>query len=176
MLEQKNSYLKFQLEQLKSAIHISRKESFISWAISQASWSWPAKSYSYWIGTNQREKHQDRKDLPSHLSVNKIVLALIQNIEGIRCIYQKITDELEYAPAINRYIKNKYIAHWNEKANQNYLLWLSPDSKMYDRIESSNSNHHRQICGPSSTLQADTAIFMRSCRDVAFPKLIISRY
>jgi transposase len=59
--------------------------------------------------------------LPSHLPVNEIVLEPTENIEGMKCIGQEITDELEYAPAklfINRYIRNKYVAPSDEKGNQ----------------------------------------------------------
>ncbi len=59
--------------------------------------------------------------LPSHLAVNEIILEPTENIEGMTCIGQEITDELEYAPAklfINRYIRNKYVAPANEKGSQ----------------------------------------------------------
>lgn len=44
-----------------------------------------------------------------------------ENIDGMKCIGQEITDELEYTPAklfINRYIRNKYVAPVDEKGNQ----------------------------------------------------------
>ncbi|MDI5950348.1 hypothetical protein QLS91_11725 [Flavobacterium sp. LB2P84] len=59
--------------------------------------------------------------LPSHLPINEIILEPTENIEGMKCIGQEITDELEYAPVklfINRYIRNKYVAPADEKGNQ----------------------------------------------------------
>jgi transposase len=133
-LEQENSYLKFQIEQFKRAMYGSKKERFIAsenpeqlaipFEIDEQEVVAAIESVKEQI-TYEREKpaknHQGRMALPSHLPVNEIVLEPTENIEGMKCIGQEITDELEYAPAklfINRYIRNKYIAPADEKGNQ----------------------------------------------------------
>lgn len=133
-LEQEVSYLKFQIEQFKRAMYGSKKERFIAsenpeqlaipFEIDEQEVAVAVESVKEQI-TYQREKsakkHQGRMALPSHLAVNEIVLEPIENIEGMKCIGQEITDELEYAPAklfINRYIRNKYVTTADEKANQ----------------------------------------------------------
>lgn len=133
-LEQENSYLKFQIEQFKRAMYGSKKERFIAsenpeqlaipFEVDQQEVVAAIESIKEQI-TYEREKaakqHRGRMALPSHLPVKEIVLEPTQNIEGMKCIGQEITDELEYAPAklfINRYIRNKYVAPVDEKGNQ----------------------------------------------------------
>lgn len=133
-LEQENSYLKFQIEQFKRAMYGSKKERFIAsenpeqlaipFEIDQQEVAQAVESVKEQI-TYEREKtskkHQGRMALPSHLEVKEIILEPTQNVEGMKCIGQEITDELEYAPAklfINRYIRNKYISEADDKGNQ----------------------------------------------------------
>lgn len=133
-LEQEVSYLKFQIEQFKRAMYGSKKERFIAsenpeqlaipFEIDEQEVAQAVESVKEQI-TYEREKaskkHQGRMALPSHLAVNEIILEPIENIEGMKCIGQEITDELEYTPAklfINRYIRNKYVAPVDEKGNQ----------------------------------------------------------
>ena len=133
-LDQENSYLKFQIEQFKRVMYGSKKERFIAsenpeqlaipFEIDEQEVAQAVESVKQQI-TYEREKegkkHQGRMALPSHLAVNEIILEPTENVEGMKCIGQEITDELEYAPAklfINRYIRNKYITPADEKGNQ----------------------------------------------------------
>lgn len=133
-LEQEVSYLKFQIEQFQRAMYGSKKERFIAsenpeqlaipFEIDEQEVADAVELVKEQI-TYEREKsakkHQGRMALPSHLPVNEIVLEPIENIQGMKCIGQEITDELEYIPAklfINRYIRNKYVTARDEKSNQ----------------------------------------------------------
>jgi transposase len=133
-LEQEVAILKFRIEQFERAMYGSKKERFIAsenpeqltipFEIDEQEVAEAVESVKEQI-TYEREKsakkHQGRMALPSHLPVNEIVLEPTENVEGMKCIGQEITDELEYSPAklfINRYIRNKYVAPADEKGNQ----------------------------------------------------------
>jgi transposase len=134
-LEQQVSYLKFQLEQFKRAMFGSKRERFISLEI-PGQFLLPfdvneqeileavevvVEQISYQRKKAEKTPHQGRLALPSHLPVNEIVLEPTENVEGLKCIGQEITDELEYTPGklfINRFIRNKYITEENQEGNQ----------------------------------------------------------
>ena len=132
---QKNSYLKFQIEQFKRAMYGSKKERFIAsenpeqlsipFEVDEKKVTEAVETVVEEI-TYERKKagsknHPGRLALPSHLLVNEIILEPTENVEGLESIGQEITDELEYSPAklyINRYIRNKYITPEDEQGNQ----------------------------------------------------------
>jgi transposase len=104
-LEQEVSYLKFQIEQFKRAMYGSKKERFVAsgnpeqlaipFEVDEHEIVAAIESVKEQI-TYQREKakskHQGRMALPSHLAVNEIILEPTENIEGMKCIGQEITD------------------------------------------------------------------------------------
>lgn len=138
-LSQEVSYLKFQLEQFKRAMYGSKKERFIAtenpeqlilpFEIDQQEATQAVEAVVEEI-TYQRQKasvknHPGRLALPSHLPVHEIILNPTENTEGLKCIGQEVTDELEYTPAtlhINRYIRNKYITPENELGTQQAII------------------------------------------------------
>ncbi len=133
-LSQEVDLLKFQLEQFKRAMYGSKKERFIAsenpeqlpipFEVDENEVAQAVEAVKEQI-TYERQKsakkHQGRMALPSHLPVEEIILEPSKNVEGLKCIGQEITDELEYTPAkifIKRYIRNKYITPTDEAGNQ----------------------------------------------------------
>ena len=58
-----------------------------------------------------RENHHGRLELPSHLPVEEIIIEPKESTEGLKCIGQEVTSELDYIPAkllVRKYIRNKY--------------------------------------------------------------------
>lgn len=61
--------------------------------------------------TSSRENHHGRLELPSHLPVEEIHLEPEQDTNGLKCIGQEITNELDFTPAklfVRKYIRNIY--------------------------------------------------------------------
>ncbi len=72
-----------------------------------------------------RKEHPGRMQLPDHLPVNEIILNPTEDITGMVCIGQEITEELDYTAAklhINRYIRKKFITPEDDKANQKQVI------------------------------------------------------
>ena len=58
-----------------------------------------------------RENHHGRLELPSHLPVEEVIIEPKESTEGLKCIGQEVTSELDYIPAkllVRKYIRNKY--------------------------------------------------------------------
>jgi transposase len=133
-LEQENNYPKFQIEQFKRAMYGFKKERFIAsenpeqlsipFEIDEKEVAQAVESVKEQISYERKtasKKHQGPMALSSHVALKEIILEPTENVEGMKCIGQEITDELEYAHAklfINRYIRNKYVITADEKGNQ----------------------------------------------------------
>ena len=135
---QEIKYLKHQIEQYKRILFGTKSERFLSneilnqltlpFEINQEEVAQEVEKVKETI-TYEREKttkkHPGRMVLPSHLPVNEIFVEPTENVEGLKCIGQEITDELEHTPAkfvINRYIRNKYIKPQDEQGKQEILI------------------------------------------------------
>ncbi len=120
--EEKIKYLQFEIDQMKRLMFGAKRERFISNtdlgqmtlpfdvpqepAIEQ-----PVEKIEYTRTKPSRENHHGRLELPSHLPVEEIVIEPEQSTEGLKCIGQEITSELDYTPArlfVRKYIRNKY--------------------------------------------------------------------
>jgi transposase len=125
--------LRFQLEQLKRMLFGSKRERFES--TDQLSLSFDiepeiieaeiVKETVTYERTKARKPHPGRLALPSHLSVNEIVLEPAEDVTGMVCIGKETTDELEITPAkafINRYIRFIYITPENENGDQKQII------------------------------------------------------
>ena len=69
--------------------------------------------------------HPGRMELPTHLPVVEIILEPTEDVSGMTCIGNEITQELEYTPAklyINKYIRPVYIKKEDEKGNQTQVI------------------------------------------------------
>ena len=61
--------------------------------------------------TSSRENHHGRLELPSHLPVEEIHLEPEQDTNGLKCIGQEVTSELDFTPAklfVRKYFRNIY--------------------------------------------------------------------
>lgn len=122
--EEKVKYLEFQLNELKRLIFGAKRERFISnAAVNQLTLPFeveeiPAaenapelEKITYTREKAKRVNHPGRIDFPSHLPVVEIHIKPDQSTEGLICIGQEITTELELEPGrlfLNKYIRNKY--------------------------------------------------------------------
>jgi len=135
---QEIKYLKHQIEQYKRILFGTKSERFLSneipnqltlpFEINQEEVAQEVEKVKETV-TYEREKttkkHPGRMVLPSHLPVNEIFVEPTENVEGLKCIGQEITDELEHTPAkfvINRYIRNKYIKPQDEQGKQEVII------------------------------------------------------
>jgi len=69
--------------------------------------------------------HPGRMELPSHLPVVEIILEPKEDVSGMTCIGNEITQELEYTPAklyINKYIRPVYLKKEDEMGNQTQVI------------------------------------------------------
>jgi transposase len=72
-----------------------------------------------------KKKHQGRLKLPSHLPVKEITIEPAEDVTGMVCIGEEVTEELDYTPAklhINRFIRPKYITKENEEGYQKQVI------------------------------------------------------
>lgn len=122
--EEKVKYLEFQLAQIRRMIFGAKRERFISnAAVNQLTLPFEVEEAPTTENTPEQEKitytrekkkkpnHPGRIDFPSHLPVVEIHIQPEQSTEGLVCIGQEITTELELDPGklfLNKYIRNKY--------------------------------------------------------------------
>jgi transposase len=115
-------YLQFQLDQMKRMIFGAKRERFISndtlgqmtlpfdipeEPITELS----VEKIEYTRKKASRENHHGRLELPSHLPVEEVIIEPKESTEGLKCIGQEVTSELDYVPAkllVRKYIRNKY--------------------------------------------------------------------
>ena len=72
-----------------------------------------------------KKQHPGREALPSHLPVVETILQPTEDVSGMTCIGNEITDELEYTPArlfINRTIRPKYISKEDQNLVQKQVI------------------------------------------------------
>lgn len=120
--EEKNRYLQFQLDQMKRMIFGAKRERFISNADvnqmalpfdipEQTPTELSVEKIEYTRKKASRENHHGRLELPSHLPAEEIIIEPKESTEGLKCIGQEVTSELDYIPAkllVRKYIRNKY--------------------------------------------------------------------
>jgi len=121
-LEEELKYLQFQHEQLRRMLFGAKRERFISnevvkqmilpFDVPEEPVVEPSvETIVYTRKKSNRENHHGRLELPSHLPVEEVIIEPKQSAEGLKCIGQEITSELDYTPAIllvRKYIRNKY--------------------------------------------------------------------
>jgi len=123
-IQQQNAYMSFQIDQLQRLIYGSKRERFISnEAVNQMVLPFettqqdvatkPAETKKVEYTRSRYSKpHPGRAELPDHLPVTRIVLQPQQNVEGLKCIGQKVTRKLDVTPArltVIEYVRNQYI-------------------------------------------------------------------
>ena len=120
--EEEIKYLKFQLDQMKRMIFGAKRERFISNAVlgqmtlpfdipEEPITEHSVEKIEYTRKKASRENHHGRLDLPSHLPVEEVIIEPKESTEGLKCIGQEVTSELDYVPAkllVRKYIRNKY--------------------------------------------------------------------
>lgn len=121
---QQNAYMSFQIDQMKRLIHGSKRERFISnEAVSQMVLPFeglqeevdakPAETKKVeYTRSRYNKPHPGRAELPDHLPVTRIVLEPDENVEGLKCIGQKVTRKLDITPAsltVIEYVRNQYV-------------------------------------------------------------------
>jgi len=121
-LEERNKFLEFQLAQMRRMLYGAKRERFISNAtVGQLTLPFevietvPEQSTKKQQVTYTREvkksKHPGRLDFPAHIPVEEIVIEPEQDTQGLVCIGQEVTKELDYIPAklfARHFIRNKY--------------------------------------------------------------------
>jgi len=78
---------------------------------------------------NSQPVKRGRQPLPAHLERVKIVIEPKEDISGLKCIGEEITEELEYEPGklfVNQYVRPKYITPESEDGNQKVIIGLLP--------------------------------------------------
>jgi transposase len=122
VFEEKIKFLEFQLTQMQRMIFGAKRERFISNTIVgqltlpfEVSETIPEQAAKKEQITYTREvkksKHPGRLDFPAHIPVEEIVIEPQQSTEGLVCIGQEVTKELDYVPAkliARHFIRNKY--------------------------------------------------------------------
>ncbi len=120
-----NSYLKFQISELKRLIYGTKRERFVSdepdgqqklpFPETEEATSQEApkeKQKIEYYRAKGRKKHPGRVELPSHLPVQEVRIEPEGSTEGMRQIGEEHTNELEYRPGtlfIKRYIRPKFV-------------------------------------------------------------------
>lgn len=122
-LEEKNKFLEFQLAQMKRMLFGAKRERFVSNVVVnqltlpfEVTETIPEPKVDKEQITYTREKakksnHHGRLDFPSHIPVEEIIIEPEQSTQGLVCIGQEITKELDYVPArlfARHFIRNKY--------------------------------------------------------------------
>lgn len=122
-LEDENTFLKYQIEQLKRLAFGQKRERFENPDNKQLSLPFELEpevkkqleQTTTEKITYERRKtnpnHTGRQPLPEHLPVEEIEIYPPGDLSDMTCIGKEVTDELEYAPAryyIKRYIRYKY--------------------------------------------------------------------
>ena len=121
-LEEELKFLQFNYDQLRRMMFGAKRERFISNAVvNQMTLPFDVpvepvaeptvETIGYTRKKPSRENHHGRLELPSHLPVEEVIIEPEQSTEGLTCIGQEITSELDYTPAsflVRKYIRNKY--------------------------------------------------------------------
>jgi transposase len=126
---EKFSSVKFELAQLKRLVFGSKRERFVSngqdgqmrlpfrvEALPEETEPVTEK-IAFTRRKVNRNNHHGRLPLPDHLPVEEIFIEPAEDVAGLKCIGQEVTEELEYEAAvlkIRRIIRNKYALPNNE--------------------------------------------------------------
>jgi len=135
-------HLETELAQLKRMIFGSRSERFVPAAIpGQTTLALEteiieAKPPDTETITYTRKKKEDsqpikrgRQPLPAHLERIKIVIEPQEDISGLKCIGEEITEEMDYKPGklfVNQYVRPKYVTPETEDGSQKVLIGELP--------------------------------------------------
>lgn len=128
--------LKAELMQLKRLIFASRQERFLAAdtvsaaqlsldikpepptaVITQVKKTEYTKTTAVVQTALEHKQHPVRMKLPEHLERRIITLEPSADINGLRCIGEEVTEELDYEPGrlyVNRYVRPKYVSKDNE--------------------------------------------------------------
>jgi transposase len=122
--EETIKYLEFQLAQIKRMLFGAKRERFISNVnVNQLTLPFEVQDtpsteqtpkleqVNYTREKSKKSNHPGRFDFPSHLPVEEIIIEPEQSTEGLRCIGNEITKELDYVPAkliARHYIRPKH--------------------------------------------------------------------
>ncbi|MDP2632961.1 MAG: IS66 family transposase [Candidatus Curtissbacteria bacterium] len=117
-------YLQFQLDQMKRMLFGVKRERFISnITVDQLSLPFDVdqtqtlektaeiEQIAYTREKAKRASHPGRLDFPAHIPIEEIIIEPEQSTEGLKCIGQEITKELDYIPSkliARHYIRPKY--------------------------------------------------------------------
>ena len=138
--------LKFQLEDLRRQLFGVKRERFISnQSVDQLTLPFDIpetkeetqiikEKIEYTRKKKKRAEHPGRAAFPSHLPVEETIIEPQENIEGLKCIGQEITEKLEYTPSkfyINRIIRLKYVKDNKEKTASKVLIGSLPEFAIY---------------------------------------------
>ena len=121
-LEEELRFLQFNYDQIRRMLFGAKRERFISNAVvnqmtlpfdvpTEPVTAPAVETIEYTRKKPSRENHHGRLELPAHLPVEEVVIEPEQSTEGLKCIGQEITSELDYTPAsflVRKYIRNKY--------------------------------------------------------------------
>ncbi|HRX00412.1 MAG TPA: IS66 family transposase [Cyclobacteriaceae bacterium] len=120
--EEKNKFLEFQLAQMRRMLFGAKRERFISnttidqltlpFEVNETTTEQAApKEQVTYTREVKKSKHPGRLDFPAHIPVEEIIIEPEQSTEGLICIGQEITKELDYVPPrliARHFIRNKY--------------------------------------------------------------------
>ena len=120
--EEKNKFLEFQLAQMRRMLFGAKRERFISnTTVDQLTLPFEVsetipeqatkKEQVAYTREVKKSKHPGRLDFPAHIPVEEIIIEPEQNTQGLVCIGQEVTKELDYVPAklfARHFIRNKY--------------------------------------------------------------------
>jgi transposase len=129
-LKAENSYLQFQIDQMKRLLFGAKRERFernadenqLTLPFEVQEQETPEREQeviTYVREKTKRENHPGRLALPSHLPVEEIIIEPKEDTTGLKCIGKEITDQLELVPAklyIKRFIRPKYIKPTDDSA------------------------------------------------------------
>jgi len=115
-LKEQNAELRQQLEWLKRQIFGQKTERYIpsddsqlalALGIPENDISEKTETITYDRTKPHKQTPHGREDIPAHLPRNEIVIMPQEDVSGMERIGEKVTEQLEYAPA--KYFVNKYI-------------------------------------------------------------------
>lgn len=121
-LSEEVKYLQFQISQLQRLIYGAKSERYATnTVVNQLTLPFdipevtadeqPTETIEYTRVKSKKKPHPGRFELPSHLPVEEVVIEPAESTEGLKCIGQEVTSELDYTPAklfVRKYIRNKY--------------------------------------------------------------------
>ncbi len=131
---QQNAYMSFQIDQYKRLIHGSKRERFISNEVvgqmvlpfegtQEEVTTTPVETKKVEYTRSRYSKpHPGRAELPDHLPVTRIVLEPEEDLEGLKCIGEKVTRKLDITPAsltVIEYVRPQYV---KEVAGQQQII------------------------------------------------------